>query len=98
MKLPFMPNKYNQPQPPPIAAVPEGQSMEQSGTYINESQRQIIVKICDAGGPGDLASALGCLEIAKDVVKNTLTQWHLRDRQKKVIIVPESPNGGISVH
>lgn len=94
MKFPFKKNPYNEPQ---VAPVPEGQSMEQTGTYINEGQRQIMVKICDTGSPTDLATALGALEIAKDVIKQTLTAWHMKDRQRKGIIVPKT-NGQGALH
>ena len=89
MKNPFKPNGYNAPAPPPIAAVPEHQSSAMNGTYISERDRQFVVKIYDGGKPEDLACALGTLEIAKDIIKNTLSQWHIREKSNKGIIIPE---------
>lgn len=77
--------KYQAPQ---ISPIPEGQTTDQNGTYINEAGRQIIVKIFDDGSPKALKEALGDLEIAKDVVKNTLSQWHFKDQRRSGILVP----------
>lgn len=97
MKFPFGPNKYNQPQVSLAPPVPEENSTEKTGTYINEQKRQIIVQIFDTGSPEFLATALGALEIAKDVVKQTLTAWHQSDRNRKGILVPK-PNGNGDLH
>jgi len=73
-------------QAPQVSPVPEGQDSDQSGTYINESARQIIVKIFDGGKPADLTIALGTLEVAKDIVKQCLSSWHMKDARTKGII------------
>lgn len=81
----FGKDKYARPQ---ISPVPEGQKEKMSGTMINESARQIRVEIFDCGTPEDLLKALGHLEIAKDIVKQTLSVWHEKDRRVKGIITP----------
>ena len=81
-----------------VAPVPEGQNASQSGTFINESQRQILVKIVDDGNPSALAIALGTLEIATDIVKRQLSEWHMKDNKHKTIITPAPiQNGGLHV-
>ena len=86
----FGKNKYQQHQ---VSSVPEGQSTNENGTYILEEKRQIIIKIMDSGNPIDLAIALGTLQIAADIIKQTLTKWHASDRQRTGIIVPPPANG-----
>ena len=84
MKFPqFGKKEYAAPQ---VSSVPEGQGSDMSGTFINEGQRQILVKLCDGGKPEDLQMALGTLEIAKDIVKQTLTAWHQKDARTKGLI------------
>jgi hypothetical protein len=84
MKIPF----FGKPQyqAPQVASVPEGQTSMNSGTFINEKERQIVVKIFDDGSPAALAIALGTLEVAKDIVKHQLTAWHDKERRVKGII------------
>lgn len=98
MKFPFKPNKYNAPQVELCPPVPEGNSTEKNGTYISDKDRQFIIKIHDTGRPQDLATALGTLEIAADVIKNQMSQWHKADLNRKNtgIIIPETDK--ISVH
>jgi hypothetical protein len=84
-------------QVPVIPPVPEGQNSHQNGTFIDARQRQIIVKICDGGKPEDLAVALGSLEMAKDIVKSVITQWHAAEKNQNAILVPK-PNGGVNLN
>ena len=93
MKVPFFgkPNKYQAPQ---ISPIPERAQEDQSGTYINEGKRAFVVKIFDDGTPDSLAKAIGALEIAKDVVKQTLTMWHMKEAKRKAILVPNVNGGG----
>jgi hypothetical protein len=92
MKFPsFGKKEYSAPQ---IAPVPEENTTDQNGTYINEAKRQFQVKIVDTGKMEDLALALGTLEIAKDVIKQTMSAWHMKDAQRKAILVPRSNGHG----
>jgi len=75
--------EYQAPQTPPV---PQGQTSEESGTFINEKERQILVKIVDGGKPQDLAIALGTLQVAADIVKQTLSVWHMKDARSKGIL------------
>ena len=79
---------------PQIAPVPPENSVDQNGTYINEAKRQFQVKIIDTGKMEDLALAIGTLEIAKDVIKQTMSAWHMKDAQRKAILVPRSNGHG----
>jgi len=84
MKIPFFGKpEYQKPQ---ISPVPDGQSSDESGTFINEGQRQILVKIVDGGKPQDLVIALGTLQVAADIVKQTLSAWHMKDARVKGIL------------
>ena len=75
MKFPkFGKSEYRSPQ---VSAVPPGQEANQGGTFINEAQRQILIKIIDGGQREDLAIALVVLTIASDIVKQKLTEWHM---------------------
>lgn len=90
----FIPKPEHRVIPPP--PVPEGNTIEGNGTYINEQGRQFMVKIFDTGKPIDLAVALGTLDIAKDVIKQKMSEWHLRDARAKAILIPKmngNPNG-----
>jgi hypothetical protein len=80
----------------PAPPVPEGQTTDANGTYINENKRCFQVHIFDSGKDADLATAIGTLEIAKDIVKQKLSEWHIRDKQAKAIIVPKvvGPSNG----
>lgn len=91
----FGKKEYQEPQ---ISPIPEDQESKQSGTYINESKRHIRIEIYDCGQPDDLSKALGTLRISEDVVKQTLSIWHMKDRQRKGIFVPNGKsNGGLHV-
>lgn len=79
---------------PQVASVPEGQSSDLNGTYVNEEARQILIKICDGGNLQDMAAALGTLEVAKDIIKQTITMWHAKDAQRKSIITPNGRSHG----
>ena len=83
-------------QVPVIPPVPEGQNSHQNGTFIDAKNRQIIIKICDGGKPEDLAVALGSLEMAKDIVKNVIPQWHAAEKNQNAILIPKG-NGNLSV-
>lgn len=76
--------------PPPI---PERKEEERTGTYVNESGRAILVKLYDDGTPDGLARLLGELELAKDVVKSQISNWHVREEASKKLtsgtIVPK---------
>lgn len=90
----FGKKEYAQPQGP---EVPSGQQADQNGIYINSETRQFVIKIFDGGKPEDLAAALGTLEIAKDVIKQTMSMWHARDAQRRgvgQIIVPKGNGNG----
>ena len=92
MKFPsFGKKEYAVPQ---VAKVPEENSTDQNGTYINEAKRQFQVKIIDTGKMEDLALAIGTLEIAKDVIKQTMSAWHMKDAQRKAILIPRSNGHG----
>ena len=87
MKFPhFGKNKYNESK---VSPVPEGQEQKQNGVFINEGARHVVVHIYDCGRPDDIAVALGNLEIAKDVVKQTFSDWHSKDVRRAAIIVPK---------
>lgn len=79
---------------PQVAAIPEGQTSELNGTFVNEEKRQIIIRICDGGNMQDLPVALGTLEIAKDIIKNTLSVWHAKDARRKSLIMPNGNGHG----
>lgn len=92
MKFPnFGKKEYSVPQ---VAPVPSENSVEQNGTYINEAKRQFQVKIIDTGKMDDLTLAIGTLEIAKDVIKATMSTWHQKDAQRKAILVPRGNGHG----
>ena len=92
MKFPnFGKKEYSVPQ---IAPIPAENSVDQNGTYINEAKRQFQVKIIDTGKMEDLALAIGTLEIAKDVIKQTMSAWHMKDAQRKAVLIPRSNGHG----
>jgi hypothetical protein len=89
MKFPFGGNGGNKYQVPQVADIPERKAEDQTGTYINESERMIMIKIFDSSDPLVLAAALGTLEMAKDIVKQQLTAWHDRERRRSAILTPK---------
>lgn len=91
MKVPF----FGKPeyQAPQVSSVPPGQKSENSGTYVNEERREIMVRIFDDGTPKALSLALGELAIASDVIKQTISDWHMKEARKKAILVPRGLNG-----
>lgn len=94
MKIPFF-NQKPEYRAPQIAPVPEGQADKFNGTLINEAGRAFRIEIFDKGNPEDLALALGTLEIAKDVIKQTMTVWHMKDAKRSALLVPRgNGNGG----
>lgn len=91
MQIPFFNQKpqYRAPQVPPVPARKEG---EETGVYVNESERCFLVRIYDTGSPHDIALALGTLRIAEDVVKQTLSSWHTREARRSAILRPSNGN------
>ncbi len=87
MKMPFFkPNKYNVPQ---VAPVPADNEAVANGVYINEARRCFRIDIFDKGTPGTLESALGTLEIAKDILKHQIPAWHAKQQAQRGILVPK---------
>jgi hypothetical protein len=75
--------KYQAPQ---VAPIPEGQAEKHNGVFINEAGRSIKIEIFDHGKEGTLENALGTLEMAKDIVKQQIVGWHLKEQRAKGII------------
>ncbi len=92
MKMPFFkPNKYTAPQVP---AIPVDQPTKGNGVYINEVGRSFKIEIFDQGTPGTLESALGTLEIAKDILKHQIPLWHAKAQARSAILVPRGNGHG----
>lgn len=92
MKIPFFGKKeYMAPQ---VSAIPERGEQEKTGTYIHEVKRAFVVKIFDDGTEDSLARAIGALDIAKDVVKQNMSLWHMKEAQRRAILVPNGNGKG----
>ena len=76
-------------QPPPIEPPPSptDEHPRRNGIFLNEKDRSIQVIIYE-NGEQSLPMALGSLEMAKDVVKQQLTAWHIRETRRPGILVP----------
>ena len=70
----------------------------ETGTFINEAERRIIIHIYDDGSPDSLKLAVGELCCALDIAKQTISQWHFKNRQTKGIIVSPQANGKGPTH
>lgn len=81
-------------QVPAVPPIPERDPSVQTGTYINEQNREIIIRIVDHGKPEDLATGLGAIEIGKDIVKQTISSWHQREAMTRGILVPKGNGHG----
>ncbi len=88
----FIPKPQHRVIPP--AAIPERKEEDQTGTYINEGARAILVKLFDDGTTEGLKRLIGELELAKDIVKSQISNWHVREQAAKNltqgIIVPRA--------
>lgn len=93
MKVPFF-NQKPEYKAPQIAPIPEGQADKQSGVLINEQGRCFRVEIFDHGTPQSLAEALGTLEIAKDVIKQQMSIWHVKEQKRAAILIPRGNGNG----
>ena len=82
-------NPYNQPKPIDPPPVPTEEHPRRNGVFINEKERSIQVVIYE-NGEQSMGMALGSLEMAKDVVKQQLTAWHMREKQRTGILVPSN--------
>lgn len=71
--------------PPPS---PTDENPRRNGILVNDQEKSILVRIYQ-NGDESLCQALGSLEMAKDVVKQQLTAWHMRQR-KSPILVPSN--------
>lgn len=92
MKIPFFGKKqYMAPQ---VSPIPERAEKEKTGTYINESKRAFVINIFDDGTEDSLAKAVGALDIAKDVVKHHMSLWHMKEAQRRAILVPNGNGKG----
>jgi hypothetical protein len=74
-------------QPAPIASppIPTEENPRRNGIFINQQERslQIIVYQNDEDS---IPRALGSLEMAKDVVKQQMSQWHSRQRGNGILV------------
>lgn len=85
-------------QAPQVAPIPEGRDKQTNGVYINEATRAIRIDIFDSGVPGTLENAVGTLELAKDVVKAKISEWHIKEQRRSAILTPKiDGNGGFHV-
>lgn len=82
-------NPYNQPHPIDPPPVPTEEHPRRNGIFINEKERSIQVVIYE-NGEQSMGMALGSLEMAKDVVKQQLTAWHMREKPRTGILVPSN--------
>lgn len=81
-------------QAPQIAPIPDDQDKKTSGVLINEQGRCFRVEIFDHGTPQSLAEALGTLEIAKDVIKQQMSIWHVKEQKRSGLLVPGGNGNG----
>jgi hypothetical protein len=74
------------PEPPPPA--PTDEAPRRNGVFINDKEKCLQVMIFQ-NGDDSLPMALGSLELAKDVIKQKMTEWNIRQRQiQPKILVP----------
>ena len=70
--------------PPPA---PTEENPRRNGIFVNEKDRSLQI-ILYQNGEQSLGMALGSLEMAKDMVKQQLTAWHMREQKRPSILVP----------
>ena len=82
-------NPYNQPRPIDPPPAPTEEHPRRNGIFINEKERSIQVVIYE-NGETSISMGLGSLEMAKDVLKQQLTAWHMREKPRAGILVPSN--------
>lgn len=70
--------------PPPVSTE---DNPRRNGVFMNEQERSLQVIIYQ-NDDDSIARALGSLEMAKDIVKSKMTEWHLRQTRRPTILVP----------
>ena len=83
----FKPNKFNQPRPldPPPAPTDENPRVNQF--LINEKERSVTIVLYH-NGDTSICTGLGSLEMAKDMVKQKMSEWSRRERPS--LLVPSN--------
>lgn len=84
-------------QVPQINSVPEGRQEQRNAVLLNDDMRCFRIDIFDHNRPEDLETALGTLELAKDVIKQKLSEWHYKDKMRSGLLVPKG-NGKAGLH
>lgn len=79
---------------PGVSPIPKDRAMQGNGVYFSDDTRSFRIEIFDHGTNDDMTCALGTLEVAKDVVKQKLSEWHVKDARKAAILVPRNGGGG----
>jgi hypothetical protein len=70
--------------PPPS---PSEENPRKNAIFVNEKERALQIMIYE-NGDDSIARGLGALEMAKDMLKSKLTEWHMRQKQRSGILVP----------
>ena len=70
--------------PPPT---PTEEAPRRNGIFVDDQERSLQVVIYE-NDEDSIPRALGSLEMAKDVVKQKLMEWHMRQKTRTHILVP----------
>lgn len=68
-----------------------------NAVFVDEKGRCLKIMIYDAG-EDSLPTALGALELAKDVAKQQFSMWRAKDAQRKGGILVPGKNGNLRVN
>ena len=83
-----MASAYTQPRPMDPPPAPTDEKPRRNGIFMNERDRSIQVIIYH-NDEESICKGLGSLEMAKDVIKQKITEWHMREQRRPAILVPQ---------